>query len=433
MYSKAIHPRFRAGAAAPRKRARSEPPPQHWGPVVRYTNCRVVRDHKLLEEDLWVQGGVIVDPQRLFWEARQADETVECGGMILAPGFIDVQLNGGFGADFSTEEGVGTAVETVSQGVLQHGVTAYVATVITSSAEAYATILPQLTPRAGRKATPSLAGAAAMLGVHLEGPFISREKSGCHPLCYVQDEAPKGGALLLRGVYNEHLAHVRIVTLAPELPGADEIIDELVARKIVVAVGHSSASVAQTEAAMLRGATMCTHMFNAMPPFSAREPGVIGALGLTSRRPFFGLIADGVHVHPASLKIAAAARRDRVVLVTDSMAAMGLPPGTYRLGNVSVIVEEKDGTLRATRQGSDTLAGAVVTMDECVRRYREYCDASVVEAVEAASLHPAQALGIEGSKGSLAIGADADLVLLDDELRVQRTYIGGSLAWQRAE
>eukprot|EP00908_Phaeocystis_cordata_P000055 Transcript_1006.p1 GENE.Transcript_1006~~Transcript_1006.p1 ORF type:complete len:458 (-),score=170.98 Transcript_1006:435-1709(-) len=416
----------RGGDHKKAKVPRTEPPPDEGKPrIVRFTNCCLLRDHDLVAEDLFVQGGVIADPKKLFWDGQKADVTIDCEGMILAPGFIDLQLNGAFGCDFSTPDGLSESVDKVSAGVLAHGVTAYLPTVITSSAETYQRVMPKLTPRAGRprSATGGPAGAA-ILGVHLEGPFISPDKRGCHPPEYVRAvEGPQA----LQAAYGDHLAHARLVTLAPELPGADKLIDELVPRNVVVSVGHSMATLSQTEAALKRGATMCTHLFNAMPSFDHLEPGLVCVLGLTSCRPFFGLIADGVHVHPASLKIAARARIDSVVLVTDAIAAMGMPDGEYILGGIKVKVAEQ----RATLAGTDTLAGATTSMDECVRRFKAYCDVTSVEAIEAATLHPAQVLGIEASKGALTVGADADLVLLDEQLQVHRTYVGGSLAWER--
>jgi N-acetylglucosamine-6-phosphate deacetylase len=175
---------------------------------------------------------------------------------------------------------------------------------------------------------------------------------------------------------------------------------------------------------------MCTHLFNAMPPFHPREPGIVGVLGSTARpMTYFGLIADGVHVHPASLKLAATARPDSVVLVSDAMMAMGLPEGTYNFGDVGRVTLAGD---KAYREGTQTLAGAVVPLDECMRRFRTFCGCGSVRAIEAASLHAARVLGIESSKGSLSVGADADLILLDDNLDVCATYVGGAKAWARA-
>lgn len=362
----------------------------------------------------------MVDPKALFWDGAQADETINCENRIIAPGYIDMQLNGGFGIDFSTAgPQLGKGVRQVAARLLAHGVTAFLPTVITSAADSYRAILPDLVPVAGS------ADGAAVLGVHLEGPFISPLKTGCHPHEHVI--APDGKPEALRRACGEHLAHVRLVTLAPELPGADMLIAELVSKGIVVSAGHSAASAAQLEKARAAGVRMCTHLFNAMLPFHSEEPGIIGVLGsIAQPAPYFGLIADGVHVHPASLKIAATARPDSVVLVSDAIVAMGLPKGNYAFGDVRIDVVGDD---TAYRHGTRTLAGAVVPLDECVRRFRRLCGTSIVRALEAASLHPACALGIESSKGRLDLGCDADFVMLDDELRVVETYIAGACVW----
>ena len=416
-----MHPLFASGGGEPEaKRARSSQQPSSARTrVLRFTNCRVLREGELRQEDLWVQGGVIVSAQKLFWARREtaADATIDCEGNILAPGFIDLQLNGGFGFDFSTASDLPHGLTKVAGGVLKYGCTAFMPTVITSSTESYRAILPHLNPRHGS------ASGAAVLGVHLEGPFISPQKPGCHPPHCVR--APDGGPNELRRTYGEHIAHVKLVTLAPELPRATALIKQLVGSGIVVSAGHSMATTMQMGQAMRDGVSMVTHMFNAMPAFHQREPGIIGILGSPQGTPFFGMIADGVHVHPASLKIAARARPEHVVLVTDAMAAMGLADGTYPLAGFEVVVKGD----RACKAGSDTLAGAVVPIDECVRRYRRFCGVGTVAALEAATLHPAQVMGIEHTKGALVPGADADLVLLDDELAVRRVYLGGELAF----
>ena len=400
--------------------------------IVRFTNARLLRDHDLILDDLWVRDGIIADPKSLFWEGALPDETVDCGGRILAPGLIDVQINGGWGVDFSTGgPELAAGLRLVSRRLLAHGITSFLPTVITSSLESYRAVLPQIVPTAG---SPE---GAAVLGVHLEGPFISPSKPGCHPPAHIiankgsDDKAVVGRPDALRRACGEHLAHVRLVTLAPELPGSEMLVAELLARGVVVSAGHSNASSAQMEASLKWGVTMCTHLFNAMPPFHPREPGIVGLLGSKFQpRPFLGLISDGVHVHPASVKLAAAARPDSIVLVSDGIVAMGLPEGQHHFGEVPVEIVSGD---KAYRSGTTTLAGAVVALDECVRRFRKYTNCSTVRALEAASLRPAEALGMQSSKGGLHVGADADLILLDDELNVQATYVGGVRAWSAQE
>jgi len=391
--------------------------------VVRYTNCRLLRDGALRHEDLWVQGGRVVSPQELFWGGKRkralADTVVDCKGMILSAGLIDLQLNGGWGFDFSEPAHLPHGLSRVASELIRCGVTSFLPTVITSSPEAYRAILPHLVPRAGSSE------GASVLGVHLEGPFLAPSKPGCHPIEHLR--TPDADHDVLRRACGDHISHLRLVTLAPELPDASRLIAELISLGVVVSAGHSNASQAEMAVALRAGVRMCTHLFNAMPPFHHREPGIIGILGSSEFRPFFGLIADGIHVHPASLKIAAKARPDGAVLVSDAMAALGLEEGTYNFAGAEVEVSEG----RAVISGTDTLAGAAISLDECVRRFRRYCDVTSAAALEAASLHPAQVLGIEKTKGSLVVGADADFILLDDALQVQRTYIGGELVWQR--
>ena len=361
----------------------------------------MLRGHSLAAADLWVQGGVIVEPQRLFYGSFQrADVVIDCEGLILAPGYIDVQLNGGFGVDFCSADdgGLAAGVRTVAERVLAHGVTAFLPTVITSSADAYRRILPQLAPTAGS------ASAAAVLGVHLEGPFLSPSRPGCHPAEHLA--TPDGAPDQLRRVVGDLVHNVRLVTLAPELPHAGELIDELRGRGVAVAVGHSMATAEEAEAAFSRGASMVTHLYNAMPPLKFGAPGIIGAvLGSPTHRPFYGIIVDGgVHVHLTSVKIAAAARPHGAVLVTDAISALGLPDGTHRVGDISVVVRDgvarKEGTGTAGRDGTATLAGANMPLDACVRHYHTLLrelhgdgDAAAVLALEAASLHPRAGAG----------------------------------------
>ncbi|KAJ2584204.1 N-acetyl-glucosamine-6-phosphate deacetylase, partial [Coemansia sp. RSA 1836] len=176
--------------------------------------------------------------------------------------------------------------------------------------------------------------------------------------------------------------------------------------------------------ALAGGASMITHLFNAMHPFHQRDPGVIGLLGAAGARPFYGIICDGVHVHPHSVMIAYRAHPDGACLVTDAMAAQSLPDGVYKLGEMNVDVHGGNVYI----QGTNTIAGAVVTLAECVRNFARFTGASVVEALESATLHPAQMLGIAARKGVLAHGADADIVVLDHDLHVQRVFVAGEEA-----
>uniref|UniRef100_A0A8B9DJ73 N-acetylglucosamine-6-phosphate deacetylase n=1 Tax=Anser cygnoides TaxID=8845 RepID=A0A8B9DJ73_ANSCY len=420
-------------------------------PIAQFTNCRILRDRRLQREDLWVREGKILNPEKLFFDEKgSADIQLDCKGSIIAPGFIDVQINGGFGVDFSmATDDFKSGIDLVSQKILSHGVTSFCPTLVTSPPSVYHQVLPQISVRNGG------AHGAGILGAHLEGPFISKEKKGAHPEhCIRTFEA--GAFQDLLATYGS-LDCVRIVTLAPEIKRSSEVIRELTKRGICVSLGHSVANLSQAEEAVQHGATFITHLFNAMLPFHHRDPGIVGLLTSdkipAGRRVFYGMISDGIHTNPAALRIAhrahptgkaipvlgpavgLAAKLPRrvclpssgLVLVTDAIAGMGLAPGRHTLGQQVV---EIDG-LNTYIAGTKTLSGSVATMDACVRHFLEATGCSVETALEAASLHPAQLLGIEHKKGTLDYDSDADFLMLNDSLYVQATYIAGEEVWRQ--
>jgi N-acetylglucosamine-6-phosphate deacetylase len=214
---------------------------------------------------------------------------------------------------------------------------------------------------------------------------------------------------------------VRMVTLAPELPHSLDLIRSLQSRSIVVAAGHSLATYAEMEAAVKAGVTLGTHLYNAMGSLHARDPGLVGYLLSHSGFPY-SIIADGVHVSPKMLQIAWKANPEGLFLVTDAIEAQGGPEGSYHLGDSRVVVNGG----KALIEGTQTLAGSLLTMDQAVRNLCTFTGCSIVEALEAASLKPARILGIEKQKGTLEPGADADLIFLDDQLRILETTVGAS-------
>ncbi|ERE67776.1 putative N-acetylglucosamine-6-phosphate deacetylase [Cricetulus griseus] len=332
-------------------------------PVRQFTNCRILRGGTLLREDLWVRGGRILDPEKLFFEERRmADEQQDCGGCILAPGFIDVQMNGGFGVDFSkATEDVGSGIALVARRILSHGVTSFCPTMVTSPPEIYHKVLPQIPVKSGGP------HGAGVLGVHLEGPFISREKRGAHPEAYLRSFEDNAFHDVL-ATYGA-LDNVRIVTLAPELNRSHEVIQALTAQGICVSLGHSVADLGAAEVAVQNGATFITHLFNAMLPFHHRDPGIVGLLTSDRLPPghciFYGMIADGIHTNPAALRIAHRAHPRGLVLVTDAVPALGLGNGRHTLGQQEV---EVDGLI-AYVAGTKTLCGSIAPMDVCIRHF----------------------------------------------------------------
>lgn len=392
--------------------------------LLQFVNCKILRNHKIIEEDLWVRNGKIVNPEKVFFDEKVAANTkINCDGAILAPGFIELQINGAFGIDFSYNiTNVEDGINYVAKGLLEHGVTSFCPTIVTSPVDIYHSILPQIVQRAGGK------HGATVLGLHLEGPFINIEKKGAHPQECIK-KFDKGFCTVL-DTYG-YLNNVKIVTLAPELLYANEVIKELISRNIVVSVGHSMGNLKDGEEAVNSGASFITHLFNAMLPFHHRDPGLVGLLASHNipkdKTVYFGIIADGIHTHPAALRIAYRTHPKGLVLVTDAISAMGLEEGTHRIGQLAIEIREG----KAFICGTNTLCGSIATMNKCVQLFQEATGCSLEYALEAASLHPALALGISDTKGTLSFGGDADFIMLDQELNVQSTWIAGKCVFSK--
>ncbi|XP_035431859.2 N-acetylglucosamine-6-phosphate deacetylase [Spodoptera frugiperda] len=389
--------------------------------LTRFHNCFILRDSKIIKEDLWIRDGKIENPEQVFYvEQLQADVTVNCEGLLIAPGFIDIQINGGWGVDFSYDsENVKEGVRKVSKELLSHGVTSFCPTMVTSDLEKYRKILPLIKKSDGGE------HGATVLGVHLEGPFINMAKKGAHMEEYIK--TPNEGLKTVEEVYGS-LDNVVIITLAPELPGAYEAIKDLTQMGIKVALGHSTASLAEGEKAVECGANLITHLFNAMLPFHHRDPGLVGLLASTTKQQvFYGIISDGIHTHPSALRIASRTNPEGLVLVSDAVAAQGLADGNYRIGPQLVTVEGG----RAYVTGTKVLCGSTTGLDECVATLKRSLDCSLEYALEAASLHPARALGIDDRKGKLNFGYDADFVMLDPEqIKIKSSWIAGECVYK---
>lgn len=325
---------------------------------------------------------------------------------IVAPGLIDLQVNGGFGVEAGDDP---AAYEHLSRSLRQTGVTAYLPTIISSLAPVYPPAFAAL-----RAASPG-AGTQA-LGFHLEGPFLSPARAGAHP----PDAIEQASNDLIEQFLAEE--QVRVVTLAPEREGGIERIRRLHDGGIVVSLGHTNATYEEMVAGFDAGATMATHLFNAMSPLAHRQPGAPGA-ALLDDRITAGLIADGIHTHPATLELVSRLKGpERIALVTDMMAAAGMPPGTYPLGSQTVTT---DGV--TARLADGTLAGSLLTMDAAIRNMVAWTGAAPAQVIQMATETPANVLGLF-AKGRLVPGADADLTLFDTDLNVTGTMIAGVLS-----
>lgn len=330
----------------------------------------------------------------------------------IAPGLIDLQINGAYGFDFTAQS---ATVSDVAKRLPETGVTAFLPTIISSPLESYPNILRDL-----KRATADARGAQ-ILGVHLEGPYLSPQRAGAHNPDYLR--AP---ILTTLQKYTGFASYplVKMVTLAPELLGALDLVRRFRGTGIVISAGHSAATYDQALAGFNSGITYGTHLFNAMSPLAHREPGLVGAL-LSSDVPC-GLIADGIHVHPAAIQAAFRAKgASEITLVTDAMAAMGTNKGSYTLGDREVIVDAK-----SARLADGTLAGSILQMDAAIRNVIEFTGCSLADAITMASATPARVLGLE-RKGKIAPGCDGDLVVLDESLHVQMTIVQGEIVYRR--
>lgn len=329
---------------------------------------------------------------------------------ILTPGLVDLQVNGFAGVDLADADD--PSWDAVERGLLRTGVTAYLATFITAPLPALADALA----RTARRRTRGPVDGARLLGAHVEGPFLSQEYRGAHDAALMRDPTPAALAELLDGSGGDALT---MLTLAPEREHGLEAVRRLAARGVVVSIGHTAADAATVAAAADAGARMVTHLFNAQRPFGHRAPGVPGQ-AMADDRLTLGLIADLRHVAAPVVLVAMRACPDRVALVTDAVAAAGMPPGSYRLGGEVVVVSDEDLVPRRT---DGTIAGSSLTLDAAVRNVvAQGIDAAA--ALRAATSVPADVLG-RHDVGRLAPGARADLVWWDDELTVRATWVGG--------
>jgi N-acetylglucosamine-6-phosphate deacetylase len=339
-------------------------------------------------------------------------QTIDAAGLLLVPGYIDLQFNGAFGHDFTADP---TTIWPVSALVPRYGVTSYLPTIITSPLENIDQARQVLLN--GR---PSSYKGAEPLGLHVEGPFLNLQKKGAHNPAYLQppddalvaDWSPESG--------------VRLVTLAPELPGATAVIEQLSSRGILVSAGHSMATYDEAMAGIAAGIRYGTHLFNAMSPINHRQPGLPVAL-LTAPHAVVGLIPDGIHVHPALIKIIWSAKGSAGLnLVSDAMAALGMPPGKYLLNEFEVTVTATD-----SRLADGTLAGSMLPIDAALRNLITYTGCTLPQALATVTTTPARLLAIDHQRGRIAPGHIADLLLLTPDLQVATTIAAGNIVYQK--
>ncbi len=390
-------------------------------------------------------------------------DVIDCQGYMLSPGFIDIQINGCHGVDFSSPTLTKEDVIRVSKILPQYGVTSFCPTIISSSNDVYKrniSILSELCHKnvdnngnnGDNNHENDEEGRSKILGLHLEGPFFALSKKGAHNGSFIKEEVSMS---LLSNIYslspnNTTNNNIKIITMAPELKGALSTIQSLTSQGIIVSMGHTDATLAEGMDGIKNGATLITHLFNAMKPFHHREPGLLGLIQPDDKRnetqfkhdkgnslskshttstrtcpPFFSIIADGLHSHPSAVKMAYSLNPSKLILVTDAMSAMGLGSGTHTLGSMTVTIHNN----KATLANSDLLAGSVVSLDTCLKNLQLFTNCSVNDALAGVTFNPSRLLGCEKDIGTLCIGSSADFVLLDDDLNVMKTWINGKIVY----
>jgi N-acetylglucosamine-6-phosphate deacetylase len=371
------------------------------------THSLAIRGGRVLTAEGFVQTDVAVQAGLLSGRDPDGKVVIDAGGLLVAPGLIDIQINGGFGLDFTSDP---SSIWKVGARLPATGVTSFLPTIITSPEEQR-----RLAFKVLAEGPPSNYRGARVLGLHFEGPMLAPEYRGTHGLAHLR--LPDLDLIHDWGRGNG----LRLVTLAPELPGADPTIAALLDRDVIVAAGHSAAGYEQGEHALRAGVTHGTHLFNGMPPLLPRDPGLVGAL-LEDEGASVALIVDGIHLHPATVGLVRALKpAHQVVLITDAMAGMAAGPGPYALGDLTVSVDEM-----SARNADGGLAGSILTLDQAVRNYVAFAGCPPAEAWSAASANPAKVIG-ESGRGKLTPGNVADVVILDENLAVQATVVEGVL------
>jgi N-acetylglucosamine-6-phosphate deacetylase len=341
-------------------------------------------------------------------------KTIDAQGQALLPGFIDLHVHGAMGHE--AMDASRTGLQEMARFYARHGVTGFLATTWTAGHEETQAVLEMVRNLAEQR---TLEGGASVLGVHLEGPYLNPVRCGAQDVSLIRRaEREQALGYLDSGV-------VRLLALAPEFPENLWLLDECVRRGITVSAGHTAASLEEMQFAVQHGVRQVTHCFNAMTGLSHREPGTVGA-AMSLPEINCELIADNIHVHPAVQKILVDVKGpSRVILITDAVRGAGLPDGDYPIGERTITI--RDG---AARLPNGTLAGSILTMDRALRNILQNTGLSLSAAWPMSSLNAARAIGLSSSKGSLEVGKDADLVLLDKDLNVLLTMVEGQVVFK---
>ena len=376
----------------------------------RFTNGRVYVDGRFQDTDLLVEDG------RIAGFGGRADETVDLGGRLLVPGFLDLHTHGGDGVDVNAATAEDLAK--IGRFFARNGTTGWLCSILTDTEEQTLWCIGQ-----ARAAMAAPITGAQLMGIHLEGPFLSTEYKGAMPEHLLQ----KGNAALFRKYQDAAGGAVRYLTVSPEVAGVVDMIGEL-SGHVTIAIGHSGADYETACAAIDKGAACCTHTFNAMGLFHQHRPGIMGAV--LERPVMCEAICDGRHLHPGSVRMLLACKGwDKVVAITDSIQAAGLPDGHYKLGVNDVVVVDGDAKLAS----NGVRAGSTLTTGQALKNLVQFTGESVEKVLPLLTNNPARLIGMDYRKGSIAPGKDADLAVLDDQLNVTATYVAGQCVFAAQE
>ena len=377
------------------------------------TADRLIACEKTIERPvLVIEDGVIASIASRTGAEIPLGTQMDFAGCTLVPAYFDVHIHGSAGHDVM--EGSAEAFGTIGRFLARHGVGAYLPTTVTMSIDATLKSLDGMAKFIGRRV-----GGPRLMGIHIEGPFLSPHKKGAHPAGLLQTPSVE----LFDRMWEASAGTIKLMTIAPELPNALDVIVRAASLGVRVSLGHSDADAAAAKAGVKAGATTATHTYNAMRNFDHKASGLVGEV-LTNDHLFAELICDGFHVDPAAVEIYWRCKgADRAILITDAMIAAGMPDGVYKLGELDVRV--KDGKCILDE---NTLAGSTLTLDRGVRNFAAFTDAGIDVVSRLASRNPARMMGLESEVGALAVGRAADITVLTAQHEVVETFLQGQPA-----
>ena len=375
---------------------------------------KAIVNGKIILPDSIVEGRALLFDEKIAGLSEtvpEGAEIIDAKGRYVAPGLVDIHIHGYLGED--TSDGSVEGIRKMAEGIVKNGVTAWLPTTMTVSYDDLRHAFDAVRVLMDKKNNPK---GAQIMGVHAEGPFINPSKKGAQAVEYIR---PADAPFLI-----ENSDVIRIVTIAPEMPGALDCIREVTEKtSILVSMGHTAANYETAKAGIEAGVRHATHLFNAMTPLNHRDPGVVGA-SLADDRVSTELIADTFHISPDLFGLVAKVKGDNLILITDCTRAGGLEDGEYTLGGQPIFVKGIE-----CRLADGTIAGSVLKLNNAIRNMRDHTSLPLEQIVRMASINAARCIGLDTTKGSLEAGKDADIILADENFAVSETIIAGETVW----